>query len=103
MPMGVIGLIIAAIFAAAMSSIAAELNALATASTIDFYKRHFKPDGTDKEYVFFGRIATFVLGDFRLHCRNLCNESRLFDRSRQQIRLVFLRFLAWSFRFGNCR
>lgn len=64
MPMGVIGLIIAAIFAAAMSSISAELNALATASTIDFYKRHFKKDGTDKEYVFFGRIATFIWGIF---------------------------------------
>ncbi len=64
MPMGVIGLIIAAIFAAAMSSISAELNALATASTIDFYKRHFKKDGTDKQYVFFGRIATFIWGMF---------------------------------------
>ncbi len=64
MPMGVIGLIIAAIFAAAMSSISAELNALATASTIDFYKRHFKKDGTDEQYVFFGRIATFVWGMF---------------------------------------
>jgi Na+/proline symporter len=64
MPIGVIGLIIAAIFAAAMSSISAELNALATASTIDFYRRVFKKDGTDKEYVFFGRIATFVWGIF---------------------------------------
>ncbi len=64
MPMGVIGLIIAAIFAAAMSSISAELNALATASTIDFYKRHFKKDGTDAEYVRFGRFATFIWGIF---------------------------------------
>jgi Na+/proline symporter len=64
MPMGVLGLIIAAIFAAAMSSISAELNALATASTIDFYKRHFKQDGTDRQYVRFGRIATFVWGMF---------------------------------------
>jgi Na+/proline symporter len=64
MPIGVIGLIIAAIFAAAMSSISAELNALATASTIDFYRRVFKKDGTDKEYVFFGRIATVVWGVF---------------------------------------
>lgn len=64
MPMGVIGLIIAAIFAAAMSSISAELNSLATASTIDFYKRHFNPDGTDEQFVFFGRIATFVWGIF---------------------------------------
>ncbi len=64
MPMGVVGLIIAAIFAAAMSSISAELNALATATTIDFYRRHFKKDGTDRQYVFFGRIATFVWGIF---------------------------------------
>lgn len=64
MPMGVIGLIIAAIFAAAMSSVAAELNALATATTIDFYRRHFNQNGTDKQYVFFGRLATGVWGIF---------------------------------------
>ena len=64
MPMGVIGLIIAAIFAASMSSVAAELNALATASTIDFYRRHFKKEGTDEEYVKFGRIATAFWGLF---------------------------------------
>lgn len=64
MPMGVIGLIIAAIFAAAMSSISAELNALATATTIDFYKRHFNQNDTDRHYVTFGRIATFVWGIF---------------------------------------
>ncbi|HLA95200.1 MAG TPA: sodium:solute symporter [Pyrinomonadaceae bacterium] len=64
MPMGVIGLIIAAIFAAAMSSIAAELNALATATTIDFYRRHFKKEATDKHYVRFGRLATLVWGIF---------------------------------------
>lgn len=64
MPMGVIGLIIAAIFAAAMSSISAELNALATATTIDFYRRHFKKEASDKHYVAFGRLATFVWGIF---------------------------------------
>ena len=62
MPMGLVGLLIAAIFAAAMSSISSELNALATASTMDFYKRHFKPNGTDKDYVLFGRLATFAWG-----------------------------------------
>ncbi|MEP7148444.1 MAG: sodium:solute symporter [Acidobacteriota bacterium] len=64
MPMGVIGLIIAAIFAAAMSSIAAELNALATATTIDFYRRLFAPEATDKHYVMVGRISTFIWGIF---------------------------------------
>ncbi len=64
MPMGVIGLIIAAIFAAAMSSIAAELNALATATTIDFYRRLYAPEATDAHYVMVGRISTFIWGIF---------------------------------------
>ncbi len=64
MPMGVIGLIIAAIFAAAMSSIAAELNSLATATTIDFYRRLYKPEATDAHYVAVGRITTFIWGIF---------------------------------------
>ncbi|MFV0387784.1 MAG: sodium:solute symporter [Pyrinomonadaceae bacterium] len=64
MPMGVVGLLIAAIFAAAMSSISAELNALATDSTIDFYRRHFNKDGTDAEYVRFGKLITIFWGGF---------------------------------------
>ena len=64
MPMGVIGLIIAAIFAAAMSSISAELNALATATTIDFYRRLYAKDSTDAHYVAVGRISTFIWGIF---------------------------------------
>lgn len=64
MPMGVIGLLIAAIFAAAMSSIAAELNALATATTIDFYRRLFRPEATDTHYVAVGRLSTLVWGIF---------------------------------------
>ncbi len=64
MPMGVLGLLIAAIFAAAMSSIAAELNALATATTIDFYRRLYKPEATDSHYIAVGRISTFIWGMF---------------------------------------
>ncbi|MCA1566931.1 MAG: sodium:solute symporter [Acidobacteria bacterium] len=64
MPAGVIGLIIAAIFAAAMSSISAELNSLATATTIDFYRRHYKPEADGRHYVRVGRIATGVWGIF---------------------------------------
>ena len=64
MPMGVIGLLIAAIFAAAMSSISAELNALATATTIDFYRRLYKPEAADGHYVMVGRITTFIWGIF---------------------------------------
>ncbi len=64
MPMGVIGLLIAAIFAAAMSSIAAELNSLATATTIDFYRRLWNPDATDAHFVAVGRFSTLLWGLF---------------------------------------
>jgi Na+/proline symporter len=64
MPMGVIGLIIAAIFAAAMSSVSSELNALATATVIDFYRRHFKTEASDRHYITAGRIATLFWGIF---------------------------------------
>jgi SSS family transporter len=64
MPIGVVGLIIAAIMAAAMSSVAAELNSLATASTADFYKQFVNPDGSNSELVRFGRLATLAWGLF---------------------------------------
>ncbi|CAN5581386.1 hypothetical protein BH24ACI3_BH24ACI3_04320 [soil metagenome] len=64
MPVGILGLIIAAIMAAAMSSISSELNALATASTIDFYRRYFKPNATSAQFVLFGRFATLIWGIF---------------------------------------
>ena len=64
LPIGIVGLIIAAIFAAAMSSISAELNALATASAIDFYKRHVAPDASDAALIRFSRLATLFWGAF---------------------------------------
>ncbi|MEO6221757.1 MAG: sodium:solute symporter, partial [Vicinamibacterales bacterium] len=64
MPVGLVGLIIAAIFAAAMSSIAAELNSLATASVIDIYRRHIKPEGDDAHYVRASKYATVFWGLF---------------------------------------
>ncbi len=62
MPPGLIGLIIAAIFAAAMSSIAAELNSLSTATLIDFYKRHFRPAESDRHYLTISWVATAIWG-----------------------------------------
>ncbi len=60
MPPGLVGLLIAAIFAAAMSSIAAELNALSTATLIDFYRRWLKPEAPDRHYLLVSRAATAV-------------------------------------------
>ena len=63
-PAGVIGLIIAAIFAAAMSSISAELASLSTATVIDFYRRHYRTDAPDSHYLKVSKIATGCWGVF---------------------------------------
>ena len=64
LPVGLVGLMIAAIFAAAMSSIAAELNALSAATTIDFYRRHLKRAATDRHYLAVSKLATGFWGLF---------------------------------------
>jgi Na+/proline symporter len=64
LPVGLVGLMIAAIFAAAMSSIAAELNSLATASVIDIYRRILRPSETDTHYLKVSKLATAFWGVF---------------------------------------
>jgi SSS family transporter len=64
MPVGLVGLLIAAIFAAAMSSIAAELNSLSTATVIDFYRRLYRPDATDAHTLLVSKFATAFWGAF---------------------------------------
>ena len=64
MPAGVVGLIIAAIFAAAMSSISAELSALSTATVIDFYRRHINKDAADAQYLRVAKLTTGLWGIF---------------------------------------
>jgi SSS family solute:Na+ symporter len=64
MPIGLVGLMIAAIFAAAMSASGGELNALATATIIDFYRRHFVTEATDRHYLTVSKLATLFWGLF---------------------------------------
>ena len=58
LPAGVVGLLMAAIFAAAMSTISAEVNSLATVSVIDIYKRHIRREATDTHYLRASRAFT---------------------------------------------
>ena len=64
MPIGIVGLLIAAIFAAAMSTISAELAALSTATVIDFYRRFVRPVADDRHYLQVSRLATAFWGLF---------------------------------------
>jgi len=58
LPAGVVGLLIAVIFAAAMSSSSGEVNSLATVTVIDVYRRHIRPSATDRHYLWVSRLAT---------------------------------------------
>ncbi|MGE5126285.1 MAG: sodium:solute symporter [Betaproteobacteria bacterium] len=61
---GLAGLILAVIFAAAMSALAGELNSLATASMVDFYKRFVRPDGGPAHDLLVSRLLTAFWGLF---------------------------------------
>ena len=64
LPVGIIGLLIAIIFLASMGSTASGLNSLASTTVVDFYKRIFKKEESDKTYLFASRLATVGWGVF---------------------------------------
>ncbi len=63
-PHGVIGLIIAVIFAAAMSALSGELNSLASATMVDFVRRFRSADRTDAYDLLLSRLFTAFWGGF---------------------------------------
>src|SRR3954466_1512723 len=66
LPFGLSALFIAAVIAAAMNAIAAELSSLSTASVIDFYRRWVRPEGTDEHFMKVSRGATGLWGVFAM-------------------------------------
>jgi SSS family transporter len=64
LPVGLVGLMIAAIFAAAMSASSGELSALSSATIIDFYQRHFVKGADDAHYLRASKVATASWGLF---------------------------------------
>ncbi len=62
LPAGIVGLVIAVIFAAAMSSISGEINSLATVSVVDIYRRHVRKSATDRHYLAASRLLTAFWG-----------------------------------------
>ena len=64
LPLGLAGLFIAGVMAAAMSSIAAELNSLATSTVIDFYRRWVRPEASDAHFLTVSKAATALWGVF---------------------------------------
>lgn len=62
LPKGLIGLLLAVIFSAAMSSTSAELNALASTTTVDIYKRSVFSEGSDHHYLSVSKFFTLFWG-----------------------------------------
>jgi len=62
LPSGLVGLLIAVVFAATMSASSGEINSLATVSVVDLYKRYIVRHGTDHHYLWASRWATLLWG-----------------------------------------
>jgi Na+/proline symporter len=64
LPVGVVGLLIAVIFTAAVSSSSGEINSLATVSVIDYYKRFMVRNASDRHYLWASRLLTAFWGAY---------------------------------------
>ncbi|MEO9894239.1 sodium/solute symporter [Aurantibacter sp.] len=62
LPTGLKGLIIAAILAASMSTVDSALNSSATVLYLDYFKKYFKPDASEKSSIGFLRLITIIWG-----------------------------------------
>ncbi|MEM6769565.1 MAG: sodium:solute symporter, partial [Bacteroidota bacterium] len=85
LPIGLVGLLLAVIFSAAMSSTSSELSALATTSMIDIYKRSFVPDREDQHYFTTSKVLTIAWGCVALAFAAFAN---LFDNLIQAVNII---------------
>ena len=73
-PAGILGIMLAVIFAAAMSSFSSEINSLASATIIDFYKRYFRKEAG-------GRALSLGIPGRHVVLGRVCNRRRLLCRA----------------------
>ena len=85
LPVGMVGLLLAVIFSAAMSSTASELNALATTTVIDLYKRSINPNASDKHYLTSSKLFTVAWG---LTALTFALVASLFDNLIEAVNIV---------------
>ena len=75
LPHGLIGLLLAVIFSAAMSSTASELNALASTTVVDIYKRSIKPKEAELHYVKASRWLTVCWAVLAMVFASMANQA----------------------------
>ncbi|WP_299179715.1 sodium:solute symporter [uncultured Aquimarina sp.] len=85
LPKGLIGLLLAVILSAAMSSTASELNALASTTAIDLYKRNVGEEKSEKHYVNASKFFTLIWGLLAILVACFAN---LFDNLIQLVNII---------------
>ena len=85
LPRGLIGLLLAVILSAAMSSTASELNALASTTAMDLYKRNIKDEKSDAHYVKASKWFTLAWGILAILVACIAN---LFDNLIQLVNII---------------
>ncbi|MDE3195406.1 MAG: sodium:solute symporter [Acidobacteriota bacterium] len=106
-PVGIVGLVIAVIFTAAMSSSSGELNSLAAVSVMDIYRRHFRPEATDRHYLRVSRLFTAGWGAwavvFSQYAKNLGSLVEVVNRVGSFFYPVLLGVFALAFFFPRVK
>ena len=85
LPRGLIGLLIAVIICAAMSSTASELNALAATTTVDLYKRNMSKYKSDKHFLNMSKLFTVMWGIIAICFASIGN---LFENLIQLVNII---------------
>jgi SSS family transporter len=85
LPVGVVGLLLAVIFSASMSSTSSELSSLATTTVIDIYKRSFVKHQTDRHYLLISKAFTLLWGALAVL---FALSARLFENLIQAVNIV---------------
>jgi len=85
MPVGLIGLLLAVMFCAAMSSTAGQISSLASTTVIDYYKRSINKNGSDKHYVNASKVSTLIWGGITIA---FAVSAPLFDNLVQAVNIL---------------
>jgi Na+/proline symporter len=85
LPRGLIGLLLAVILSAAMSSTAAEINALGTTTAVDIYKRNIGKEITDQQYLRASKLFTLMWGVIAII---VASTASLFDNLIQLVNYI---------------
>ena len=106
LPVGLLGMVVASLIAAYMSTIATHLNWGSSYMVNDFYKRFIRPAGSEKEMVLVGRISTvllmFLAGIVALLMKNALDSFQIMLQIGAGTGLIFIlrwfwwRINAWS-------